>query len=239
MDAPRVRRVVAALPLLAALAAPAVLTGCAGGPPTVGLSGVDGLTIPTPSPDPSDFTDDVDNPWFPLPVGVGLTYRRTEARGTFTERVEASDRTAYVDGVRTRVVTDVVTDATGRVVRTVEHYYAQDDAGNVWLFGTSGAWRAGVDGAEPGLVMAATPRLGDAYLQESGTTTPRQRATVLALGVRREVPYAAYRDLLLVEATTPADPGLVRRSYYARGVGLVLEETVVGGAGIVELVGRG
>ncbi len=47
-------------------------------------------------------------------------------------------------------------------------YYAQDDAGNVWLVGvdsdTGLAWRAGVDGAEAGLAMPADLRLGDGWL---------------------------------------------------------------------------
>src|SRR3954464_1251552 len=45
-------------------------------PPPLGPSGVDGLTIPTPSPDPADFRDGVENPWFPLAQGTVWTYRR-------------------------------------------------------------------------------------------------------------------------------------------------------------------
>jgi hypothetical protein len=42
--------------------------------------------------------------------------------------------------------------------------------------------------------------------------------------------------VLVTEDTTPLEPGLVEHKYYARGVGLVLEETVSGGDERVELV---
>ena len=47
--------------------------------------------------------------------------------------------------------------------RTVVDWYAQDERGNVWWFGREGVWRAGTDGAEAGLAMAAAPRVGDGY----------------------------------------------------------------------------
>ena len=45
----------------------------------------------------------------------------------------------------------------------VVDYYAQDRHGNVWWFGREGVWRAGEDGAEAGLAMPATPRVGDGW----------------------------------------------------------------------------
>ena len=54
-----------------------------------------------------------------------------------------------------------------------------DNFGNVWYFGeetatysggqvlsTEGSWEAGVDGAQPGIIMLADPQVGDAYRQE-------------------------------------------------------------------------
>ena len=239
MNGPGVRRVLTALPLLAALAAG--LAACAGGPPTVAPTGVDGLTIPTPSPDASDFVDPAragDNPWFPLRVGQVRTYQRHESRTTYVERVVVTDRTRVVDGVRTRVVTDVLLDPARRVVRSVELYYAQDRAGNVWSFGTSGAWEAGSGGALAGLVMPAHPRLGDGFVVDSGPGTGEDRAEVLAVDAQREVPAGAFDDLVEVEGTTPRQAGLVRRAYYAPGVGLVYQETVAGGTELVELTSR-
>ena len=64
--------------------AAASLSGCAGGPPQVDPAGVDGLEIPTPSPDPRDFVASVDNPWLPLEPGTVWTYRARSDVGTET-----------------------------------------------------------------------------------------------------------------------------------------------------------
>jgi hypothetical protein len=241
---PVVRRTLAALTLVAVLP----LTGCAGGPPTVDPTGVDELTVPTPSPDPEDFVGGVDNPWFPLEPGTGWSYRVTGEGDGVTERVTVADRSRVVMGVRTVAVHDVVEDAHGRVVEDTWRWYAQDRRGNVWTFGedttaydgkradTEGSWEAGVDGAEAGLVMPAEPRLGDGFVQESSPGVAEGRAEVLSLDEQREVPLGGYDHLVQVEETTPLDPGLLARAYYARGTGLVLRETIAGGAAIEELV---
>ena len=43
--------------------------------------------------------------------------------------------------------------------------------------------------------------------------------------------------MLQTEDTTPLEPKLVEHKYYARGVGVVAEETVAGGHEQVRLVG--
>jgi hypothetical protein len=233
--------------LVAGLAA-ATLTGCAGGPPQVDPAGVDGLEIPTPSPDPRDFVASVDNPWFPLEPGTVWTYRATSSEGAQTIVVTVTDRTRVVQGVPTTVVHDVVTDARGRTVEDTFDWYAQDTAGNVWYFGedttaydgrkasTEGSWEAGVDGAEAGLLMPAKPRVGDGYAQEFRAGVAEDRGEILALHERHQVPAGTYDDVVVTEDTTPLEPGLVERKYYARGVGVILEEDVAGGSEVVELV---
>ena len=46
----------------------------------------------------------------------------------------------------------------------------------------------------------------------------------------------AYAGVLQTEDTTPLEPKLVEHKYYARGVGVVAEETVAGGHEQVRLV---
>jgi hypothetical protein len=233
--------------LVSGLAA-ATLSGCAGGPPQVDPAGVDGLEIPTPSPDPSDFAASVDNPWFPLEPGTVWTYRATSEEGAETIVVTVTDRTRVVQGVTTTVVHDVVRDGRGRTVEDTFDWYAQDTLGNVWYFGedttaydgrktsTEGSWEAGVDGAEAGLLMPARPRVGDGYAQEQLAGVAEDRGRILALRERRQVPAGTYVDVVVTEDTTPLEPGLVERKYYARGVGVILEEDVAGGSEVVELV---
>ena len=77
---PRRARTRSALPALAVVATLG-LAGCgaAGDPPTVSPAGVDMLEVPTPSPDPGDFVEQVDNPWLPLLPGAEAAVRVLEA----------------------------------------------------------------------------------------------------------------------------------------------------------------
>jgi len=241
----------AALPLLLVAAALGLsgLSGCGatGDPPTVSPAGVDMLEIPTPTPDPGDFAGRIDNPWLPLLPGAEWTYESSEGE---TVTVTVTDRTREVAGVTTTVVRDVVTDEDGEVVEETDDWFAQDRAGNVWYFGEdtveyddrgrpdrAGSWEAGVDGAEAGVVMLARPRRGDGYQQESAAGEAEDRATVLSLDESLNLSSESFTGLLQTEETTPLEPGLVEHKYYARGTGLVFEETVSGGSDEAELVG--
>ena len=198
-------RTVRALVVIALLAA---VSGCGSASVSSPPSGVDGLTIPTPSPDPADFVADVDNPWLPLPAGRTWTY----------DVVEVTDSHRLV--VRTTAGPDIAGVATTARISTEEgttttDWFAQDAAGNVWWFGRAGEWRAGEDGAEAGLAMAATPRVGDGYEMGDGA-----RANVEAVDDQVAVPAGTYDDVVRIEAVT--HEGVSQRAY-ASGVGLVQE----------------
>ena len=237
MSARRVTVAVAAV--LVVLLAWATWTGRAGGPPTIDPSGVDGLEIPTPSADPDDFVAAVDNPWFPLEPGTVRTYRLLDATGTRTEVVTVTGDSRVVQGVATTVVHDVITGKGGQVTRDAYDWYAQDRAGNVWHFGESGprgSWEAGVEGAEAGLAMPATPRVGDGFRRGYAAGVAEDRLEVLSLDEQHRVPAGVFGGLVETEDTTALAPGRVQRRYYAEGLGLVYAENVAGSSGIVELV---
>lgn len=172
-------------------------------------AGVDGLTVPTPGPDPDDFVDEIDNPWLPLTPGASWTYRT----GDGADEVWSVGAGPEIEGVPTTALT---------VSSGGTDYYAQDEAGNVWWFGREGEWQAGVDGAEAGIAMLAKPRLGDGYPQAE----PGPRAEIVALDGVTETEAGAFEDLLVIETTEP--DGRVLRSHYARDAGLVHRETVTG-----------
>src|SRR6476619_7112397 len=112
-----VRRSLAAATVLAL---PLALAACAGGPPTVSPAGRDGLTIPTPSPDPADFVTGVDNPWFPLVQGTTWTYRVYGAEGRATERVRVLPGTTTIDGVTATGTRSTTSLPDGRVLSTID-----------------------------------------------------------------------------------------------------------------------
>ena len=205
---------------VAALAVLASLTGCGSASVPSPPSGVDELVIPTPSPDPADFVATVDNPWFPLEPGTTWTYTVDDTAGAHTMTVTAAPG-PEVAGVATtaRVSTegsDVVTD-----------WYAEDDRGNVWWFGREGSWQAGEDGAEAGLAMADTPRVGDGYRPALAPGVSEDTATVIALDDRVTVPAGTF-ETLLVDGRSELEPGVHTHLSYAEGVGLVAEQVVSG-----------
>jgi hypothetical protein len=237
-------------PLLLALAAalPLLVGGCGSAPSKSPPTGVDGLRIPTPSADPDDFVEGIDNPYLPLTPGSRWVYESGRVDPE-TVTVTVTGDTREIQGVTTTVVHDVVRDSDGRVVEDTFDWFAQDTAGNVWYFGEdtteyddrgrpddSGSWEAGVDGARAGVVMPAEPRIGDGYRQESSPGRAEDRGEVLSVDESVNVGFGSFTDVLQTEETTPLEPGLVERKYYAPGVGLVLEETVLGGSERVELV---
>lgn len=234
--------------LLAALSVVlGVTTGCGAAgranPEKVGPRGVDELVVPTPDPDPADFVTVVDNPWLPLAVGTTWTYEVTDSVLLELEvRVDAERRT--IAGVSCVVVQHTGTDSGGAVVLQGDSYFAQDTRGNVWLFGEetrdidpelrelSRSWTAGDGGAEAGLAMPATPRVGDGWVRAL-TPLAADRSSVLSLDEERTVRAGTFRALLLVEDTLDHRAGgqPVLERAYAEGVGLV-EQTTDSSAGL-------
>ncbi len=197
-----------------------------------------------PSIDPADFSTTIDNPFLPWVPGTTFVY---EGGGEHIE-VTVTPDTRNVMGVETVVVRDTVT-VKGKVTEDTFDWYAQDRAGNVWYFGEAtisfeddpagdpaGSWEAGVNGAQPGIVMLADPRPGDLYRQEFLSGEAEDLALVRRLDGAITVRAGSYADALVTEEWTPLEPDTVEYKYYARGVGNVAEQVVVGGDDLVELV---
>jgi hypothetical protein len=149
-------------------------------------------------------------------------------------------RTRTILGVRSTVVRDTVSEH-GRPIERTDDWYAQDRQGNVWYMGedsfelhggrfvkASDSWRSGVNGAQPGIIMPARPRPGDAYRQEY---YPRgqamDEARVVRLGERATVPFGAFHDVLVTSEHSPLEPQTERKAY-APGVGEISERVVKG-----------
>ncbi len=201
-----------------------------------------------PHLDPANFVTDVINPWFPLPAGATWTYEGKE--GGSVEHIEVRvlpDRKSVM-GIPAVVVRDTVT-VDGRIAEDTFDWYAQDRAGNVWYLGEdtkeldhgtvtsrAGSWEGGVNGALPGIIMQATPRVGDAYRQEYLKGEAEDLAEVTATRGVDRVPAGAFRDLVTITEWNPLHPKVIEAKKYARGVGPVVEVVTRGGSGRVELL---
>jgi hypothetical protein len=192
---------------------------------------------------PTDFTTEITNPYMPLEPGTALTYKGAGEMNVFN----VTERTREVMGVTTVVVRDRAFE-NGQLVEDTEDWFAQDSAGNVWYFGEAtaecsgnrivsrhGAWEAGVDGAQPGIVMLANPDVGDYYRQEYLRGEAEDVARVVKLDATIENPLGTYPNVVITEDFTKLEPAVVEHKKYAPGVGLVEEQIVKGGSGIVEL----
>jgi hypothetical protein len=213
-----------------------VLGACGASPTTLGPSGIDGLTIPTPTPDPGDFGDGADNPWFPLEPGTEWTYRRDSPTESQTLVATVLPGTREIAGVPTTGVRWEVR-RHGRDVPVLVRWYAVDDAGNVWWFGQDvrrgplvddlarRSWTAGEDGAEAGLVLSAEPRVGDGYANAEAPGVVERRSTVVSLTATVATPRRTYRDTVLTRDLSSLQPTQVVQSFYARDIGLVAQQT--------------
>jgi hypothetical protein len=93
---------------------------------------------------------------------------------------------------------------------------------------------AGVNGATPGIYMPAHPRVGQTGRQEFYKGHAEDHFKVLALFGTVSAP--GTKNSLLVQETTPLEPGIVDHKLYVRGIGTVLEQTERGGDERNELV---
>ena len=100
----------------------------------------------------------------------------------------------------------------------------------------AGSWEAGVDGAQPGVVVPADPRPGMAYRQEYYAGQAEDRAEVLSVEEQVEVPAGHYAGALLTKDLTRLEPRVVEYKLYAPGVGPVLTLDVSGESGREVLV---
>jgi hypothetical protein len=117
-------------------------------------------------------------------------------------------------------------------------YYAQHRDGGVWLFGedshqvdrkgnirgVEGSWRAGVDGAQPDLVMPPAPAKGNEFDEH----TAELHVTVLSIEETVEVPQGTHQSTVLMEEADPNEPGLLAHKYYVRDIGMVRDVSVGG-----------
>lgn len=178
------------------------------------------------------FSARVDNRFFPLVPGATNIYEGHKDGKRARDVFHVTSRTATVDGAQCRVVDDRLY-LNGTLVERTTDWYAQDVHGTVWYFGestrevtghgvtTEGSWRAGANGARPGIFMPANPRVGQTFEQEhaKGIAEDHFRIVAVSRGGKATVETREW---------TPLEPGVVDHKLYVKGIGTVLEQAVKG-----------
>jgi len=136
----------------------------------------------------------------------------------------------------------------GEIVEVSRNWYARCvETGAIYYFGEEvddyedgelvshgGAWRAGVDGALPGIMMPGTFLLGAKYYQEIAPGVALDRAKHVAMGLEVPTPAGTFQNCVGLMESNPLDEGPGDGKVYCPGVGIVID-------GLITLIdyGRG
>jgi hypothetical protein len=182
----------------------------------------------------------IDNRWLPLKPGTQLVYEGSaivDEGGRQPRRVvtTVTDLSKVIDGVRTLVISERDSTA-GQLSEPELAFFAQDNAGNVWLVGEypeeyedgkfdkAPAWLSGQKGARAGIAMLANPRPGTPDYAQGFAPPPidfTDRARVYKTDQQTCTPVECYKNVLVTEEFNPDEPGAFQLKYYASGVGNV------------------
>ncbi len=188
--------------------------------------------------DPKNFTHstEITNRYFPMVPGTQFLWKghAFDDGEKVARAIEftVTDLTKEIAGVKTVVAWDRdITD--GRAEEIELTFYAQDDAGNVWYFGENSeeydgrtlkkvaTWLAGLHHATAGIMMPAdpqpnTPTYAEGLGPEVGWS---DLARIDQVGVRNCVETGCYDDVIVIEESSPDEPGRSQLKYYAPKIG--------------------
>ena len=195
-----------------------------------------------PAFDAANFATPKANPYFPLDIGTSHTLQGTSTDATpVTERGVSTVQGPgpVILGVPTILVVDEAFDNGALKERTLD-YYATDNDGNVWYFGedvtnfrrddagvltgtdSKSAWRAGVNGALPGISVSGAPIVGLTLFQEQAPAEKAMDyAEVLAIDLEITGPAGTFKNVLKTFEGSLTEPDLREFKYFAPGVGMI------------------
>ncbi len=193
------------------------------------------------------------NPYFPLTVGNQWLFRSGEQETTVT----VLNETKLIDDVHCITVHDRVV-TSGDLREDTNDWYAQAKDGNTWYCGEEtavfesfdgdqprraelvtidGSFKAGRAGDKPGIIFQASPKKGQAYLEEFSLANAEDITVILSTSyafgrnpeLDRFVPQALAErfcsagDCVVTNNFSLLEPHVFGHKYYARGIGVFLE----------------
>jgi hypothetical protein len=200
-------------------------------------------------PNPTSIT----NPYWPLIPGTQFVFASSSDAGcevelfTVTTNVKSDFQGKYA-GMSAVEVHDQdwlspSCDGKYALQEDTLDWHAQDRMGNVWYLGeastawdadqcptTEGSWVAGTHDAEAGIVMLASPKVGNTYSQEYSADVAEDFAKVLRTDMPVTIGMGAFDSCLETKEWSPLERGAVEHKFYCpEGGGNVLIEELQGG----------
>lgn len=156
-----------------------------------------------------------------------------------TETISFTTERGVPRTVRARVIEERESED-GELVEVSRNWYARcRETGDVFYFGeevdlyedgeivgSEGAWRAGEDDAQPGIIMPGTFLLGARYFQEIAPGEALDQADHTEMGLDVDVPAGSFERCARVIETTPLEPDSESEKVYCPGVGLVFDDGI-------------
>jgi hypothetical protein len=192
------------------------------------------------------------NPYFPVEIGNRWEYHSANEINT----VEIVNESKLIAGVGCIVARDLVM-RDGNLAEATDDWFASAKDGAVWYCGEEvkdfetfpgddpmrpelvsieGSFKAGRDGANPGIIFLATPTPDAVYLEEFSLANAEDVTVVLsttyAFGSDPELDQLVPQqladrfcagDCVVTRNFSLLEPGVFARKYYVRGIGVFLE----------------
>jgi hypothetical protein len=159
----------------------------------------------------------VTNKFLPLPPGTTFTLTGTVGNSAHEVVFTVTELTKVVNGVRTQVLWDRDFNE-GALLEEELAFWAQDDFGNVWLFGeypeehaedgtisAPSTWLAGIEEAKAGILMRANPKTNTSQYKQGEAPSVEflDVASVFAENQSTCVPTGCYDGVLVVDEHDP------------------------------------
>lgn len=173
------------------------------------------------------FTLNINNPYFPLPVGLVHVLEG----GGFKVQFSVLNQTKVIGGVTTRVIEEREW-LNGNLFEVSYNWFVQAPNGTVCYYGEDvfdgtgnkigGSWIAYDDpnnpNFRPGILMPGNPAVGQTYYQEVAPPVAEDRGNNIRFEPSYTTPAGTFNNVLYVEETPPS------YKRYAPGIGLIYDD---------------
>ena len=189
-----------------------------------------------PTINPADFSTEISNPWFKMPVGKKMSFESKTEDGFETTTIEITGKKRMLMGVETTEYWDRVY-LDGTIKEETHDWIAQHKDGDVWYFGEDvdnyekgklkdhhGSWLAGEMGALPGIWVMANPQVGAAYKEEYYKGEAEDMAKIVSVTETVETTLGSFKNCVKTENWTPLEPTVKEAKFYCKEVGGTVKE---------------